>query len=38
MTAEKDAQDRAARDIAETIRTELAVYLRQAALHPRRGA
>jgi LPS-assembly lipoprotein len=34
VTAEKDAQDRAARDIAETIRTELAVFLRQVALSP----
>jgi LPS-assembly lipoprotein len=34
VTAEKDAQDRAARDIAETVRTELAVFLRQAALNP----
>jgi LPS-assembly lipoprotein len=34
VVAEKDAQDRAARDIAETIRTEISVYLREAALHP----
>ena len=34
VVAEKDAQDRAARDIAETIRTEISVYLRAAALHP----
>jgi LPS-assembly lipoprotein len=34
VTAEKDAQDRAARDVAETIRTELAVYLRQAVTNP----
>jgi LPS-assembly lipoprotein len=29
VTAERDAKDRAARDIAERIRTELAVYFRQ---------
>ena len=34
VVAEKDAQDRAARDLAETIRTDIAVYLREAALHP----
>lgn len=34
VTAEKDAQDRAARDVAETIRTELAVFLRETALNP----
>jgi LPS-assembly lipoprotein len=38
VTAEKDAQDRAARDVAETIRTELAVYLRQVALNPNAAA
>ena len=31
-TAQRDAQNRAANEIAERIRTELAVYLRQAAL------
>lgn len=34
VIAEKDAQDRAAHDIAETIRTDVSVYLRQAAVHP----
>ena len=38
VVAEKDAQSRAARDVAETIRTELAVYLREAAAHPVAGA
>ena len=31
VVAQRDASDRAARDIAERIRTELAVYFRQAA-------
>jgi LPS-assembly lipoprotein len=31
VIAQRDASDRAARDIAERIRTELAVYFRQAA-------
>lgn len=34
VVAEKDAQDRAARDIAETIRAEISVYLREAAMNP----
>jgi LPS-assembly lipoprotein len=38
VTAEKDAQDRAARDVAETIRTEIAVFLRQAATNPNAAA
>lgn len=32
VTAERDAKDRAANEIADRIRTQLAVYLRQAAL------
>jgi len=38
VVAEKDAQNRAARDVAETIRTELAVYLREALAHPAAAA
>jgi hypothetical protein len=38
VTAEKDAQDRAARDVAETIRTEVAVFLRHAAANPNAAA
>ena len=38
VTAEKDAQDRAARDVAETIRTELAVFLRHAGTNPAAAA
>jgi LPS-assembly lipoprotein len=34
VTAEKDAQDRATRDVAGTIRTELAVFLREVARNP----
>ena len=37
-TAQRDAQDRAANDIAERLRTELAVYLRETAEQSARAA
>ena len=35
VTAERDAKNRAANDIAERIRTQIAVYLRTASAQPR---
>ena len=35
VTAQRDAKNRAANEIAERIRTQLAVYLRTAAANPR---
>ena len=35
VTAQRDAKNRAANDIAERIRTQIAVYLRTAAAQPR---
>ena len=35
VTAQRDAKNRAANDIAERIRTQIAVYLRTAAANPR---
>ena len=34
-TAERDAKNRAANDIAERIRTQIAVYLRNASVQAR---